>query len=247
MPIIKKPIPVEVTLRGNVGEYAGKYARGKIATALDIAHGPVLTAHVVLDWRRNPASENHAIAEASANVDGLVVRAKTAAPTMPEAVDDLEYRLRRQLTHLQDRNRTQHRRTSIPGEHEWRHGDLPRGRVPHFPRPAESREVVRRKSFASTPMMPDDAAYEMGQLDHDFFLYRDAASGAPALVHRLSGGGYGVQGAEAAPPPSLTEAQARARLEIDGEAFVFYRDAETGAGCVLYHRYDGHYGLIELA
>lgn len=114
MPITKNPIPVEVTLRGNVGEFAGKYARGKIATALDIAHGPVLTAHVVLDWRHNPAAENHAIAEASANVDGLTVRAKTAAPTMPEAVDDLEYRLRRQLAQLQDRNRTRHRRTGIP-------------------------------------------------------------------------------------------------------------------------------------
>lgn len=106
-------------------------------------------------------------------------------------------------------------------------------------------------------MNPDEAAYEMDLLDHDFFLYRDAASGAPTLVHRLSGGGYGVQGAEAdaardaatqaAPPPSLTEAQARARLEIDGEPFVFYREADSGVGCVLYHRYDGHYGLIELA
>ncbi|WP_328527669.1 HPF/RaiA family ribosome-associated protein [Nocardioides sp. NBC_00368] len=241
MPIIKNPIPVEVTLRGNVGEYAGKYARGKIATALDIAHGPVLTAHVVLDWRRNPASENHAIAEASAKVDGLVVRAKTAAPTMPEAVDDLEYRLRRQLTHLQDRNRTQHRRTSIPAEHEWRHGDLPRHRVPHFPRPAESREVVRRKSFASAPMTPDEAAYEMDLLDHDFFLYRDAASGAPTLAHRLP------SAIQPPAPPSLTEGQARARLEAGSEPFVFYLDAGTGVGSVLYQRHDGHYGLIELA
>lgn len=252
----KEPIPVTVTLRGNVGEYAGEYARRKVSTALGVAHGPVLTAQVVLDWRHNPAAENHAIAEASANVDGLMVRAKTAASTMPEAVDDLEYRLRRQLAHLQDRNRTQHRRPRTSAEHEWRHGDPPSHRVPYFPRSEQTREVVRRKSFASTSMTAEQAAYEMDLLDHDFFLYRDAASGEPALVHRLPGDG-GEVGAEpgenttsatqAPPPPSLTEGQARARLEAGSEPFVFYRDAGTGAGSVLYHRYDGHYGLIELA
>ena len=36
------------------------------------------------------------------------------------------------------------------------------------------------------------------------------------------------------------------RLEADGEPFVFYRDSETSEGRVLYHRYDGHYGLITL-
>ncbi|MFI5626011.1 sigma 54 modulation/S30EA ribosomal C-terminal domain-containing protein [Nocardioides sp. NPDC051685] len=260
MALTKEPIPVAVTLRGNVGEYAGEYARSKISTALGVAHGPVLTAHVVLDWRHNPAAENHAIAEASANVDGLMVRAKTAASTMPEAVDDLESRLHRQLAQLQDRIRTRHRRTRIPAEHQWRHGDLPRHRVPYFPRSEETREVVRHKSFASTPMTAEQAAYEMDLLDHDFFLYRDAASGRPSLVHHLPAGGYGVQGAESdettasmsqapppPPPPSLTEGQARARLEAAGEPFVFYLDAGTGAGCVLYRRYDGHYGLIVLA
>ncbi|OIJ25496.1 ribosome hibernation promotion factor [Nocardioides luteus] len=241
MALTKEPIPVTVTLRGNVGEYAGKYARSKISTALGVAHGPVLQAHVVLDWRHNPAAENHAIAEASANVDGLMVRAKAAAPTMPEAVDELEYRLRRQLAHLQDRNRTRHRRTRTPAEHEWRHGDPPSRRVPYFPRSEGTREVVRHKSFASASMTAEQAAYEMDLLDHDFFLYRDAASDAPALVHRLP------SAIQAPSPPSLTEDQARARLEADSEPFVFYLEAETGAGSVLYHRYDGHYGLIELA
>jgi hypothetical protein len=48
------------------------------------------------------------------------------------------------------------------------------------------------------------------------------------------------------PPPSLTDDEARTRLEADGEPFVFYLDSATGDGKVLYHRYDGHYGLILL-
>lgn len=251
-----EPVPVRVTMRGNVGDFAGEYARGKVLSALRIAHSPVLGAHVVLDWRHDPAVERHAVAEVSADVSGQLLRAKTAAPTMPEAVDELEYRLRRQLAQLQDRNRTRHRWTGIAAEHEWRHGAVPRRPVPYFPRPEEAREVVRHKSFASTPMTPDEAAYEMDLLDHDFFLYRDAGSNHPALVHRLPEGGYGVQGVEPdgtvaavtyePPPPSMTDAEARARLEADGEPFVFYLHRGSGEGRVLYHRYDGHYGLIQL-
>ena len=256
MSVTPQSVPVEVTLRGNVGDLAGDYARDKISRALDVAHEPVLYAHVVLDWTHNPAMERHALAEVTVDVNGTAVRAKTTAPTMNEAVDDLELRLRRQLVHLQDRGRTRHRWTGIAEEREWRHGDLPRRPVPYFPRDEETREVVRHKSFASEPMTVDEAAYEMDLLDHDFFLYRDARSGQPALVHRLPPGRYGVMGATPttaaatltyeALPPTLTDAEARARLDAVGEPFVFYRDNDTNEGRVLYHRYDGHYGLITL-
>lgn len=256
MSTMQESVPVEVTLRGNVGSYAGEYARDKISAALAVAHEPVLLARVVLDWRHDPALERPATAEVSVDLNGTPLRAKAAAPTMQEAVDELEHRLRRQLVQLQKRERDRHRWTATASEHEWRHGDLPRRPVPYFPRSAETREVVRQKSFASTAMTVDEAAYEMDLLDHDFFLYRDAGSGRPALVHRTAEG-YAVRGADPAgavtsvvdeqAPPSLTDHEARARLEADGEPFVFYLDRETGEGRVLYHRYDGHYGLITLA
>jgi Sigma 54 modulation/S30EA ribosomal protein C terminus len=42
----------------------------------------------------------------------------------------------------------------------------------------------------------------------------------------------------------LTIPEARQRLEVAGLPFVFFADASTDRGSVLYHRYDGHYGLI---
>ena len=39
-------------------------------------------------------------------------------------------------------------------------------------------------------------------------------------------------------------AEAIERLNADGERFVFFANQATGRGNVLYHRYDGHYGLI---
>lgn len=257
MSVSTSSIPVQVTRRGNVGSGTVPYARKKIQSALRLGREPVRYAHVVLDWRRDPAIDRPALAEATVDVDGTIVQATSIAPTMVEAVDDLEERLRRQLVHLEDRTRTRHRWTALASEHEWRHGDLPRRRAAYFPRPAETREIVRRKSFASAPMTVDEAAYEMDLLDHDFFVYRDADTARPALVHRLDGGGYGVQGAAPPPgstpeaivtweppPPSLTDEEARARLDADDEPFVFYLDEATGEGRVIYLRYDGHYGII---
>jgi ribosome-associated translation inhibitor RaiA len=257
MAVTASSVPVEVTLRGNVGDFAGEYARDKVAGAVGVAHAPVLRAHVVLEFRHDPALERPAVAEVAVDVNGTTVRAKTSAATMNEAVDALEQRLRGQLVQLKDRSQTRHRWTGIAGEGEWRRADLPRRPLPYFPRPDDTRDVIRHKSFASEPMTVDEAAYEMDLLDHDFFLYLDADSGRPALVHRLPPGGYGVRGVAPAAsvatvtfesmPPRLSDDEARRRLEADDEPFVFYVDEETGGGRVLYHRYDGHYGLITLA
>ena len=254
MSVSKESVPVQVTLRGDVGGGEGEYARVKVEQALGVVSDAVLHAHVVLERHNDPAVERPAKAEATVEVGRTTVRAHGVAPTMTEAVDELEVRLRHRLVQLAERSRTRHRWTGVASEHEWRHGDLPRRPVPYFPRPEESREVVRHKSFAAAPMTVDEAAFEMDLLDHDFYLFTDLGSGEPALVHRLADGGYAVQGATGAdavatvtsepPPPRLTDDQARTRLAADGEPFVFYLDADSGQGRVLYRRYDGHYGLI---
>ena len=44
--------------------------------------------------------------------------------------------------------------------------------------------------------------------------------------------------------PTETVEAAREQLELMDEPFVFFVDAKSGRGNVLYRRYDGHYGLI---
>ncbi|MCQ4083886.1 sigma 54 modulation/S30EA ribosomal C-terminal domain-containing protein [Streptomyces sp. RB6PN25] len=45
------------------------------------------------------------------------------------------------------------------------------------------------------------------------------------------------------PARAMTLEQAKRWLETSGYPFVFFADA-TGRGNVLYHRYDGCYGLV---
>jgi hypothetical protein len=234
--------PIEVTLRGNVGDLAGSAAEETVLRALRQAPAPVRRAHLVLDWLPDPAVERSALAEVGVDVDGRLLRAKAAAPTMSEAVDELDHRLRRQLRQLRERSRARARRDAVAAPGEWRHGDTPRRPSPYFPRAVEDRETVRHKTFASGPMTVDDAAYEMDLLDHDFFLYRDAATRHPMVMRRVSGGGHVVD----QDPPRLSDTEARDRLDAAGEPFVFHLASEGGTPRVLYRRYDGNYGLIEL-
>ena len=44
--------------------------------------------------------------------------------------------------------------------------------------------------------------------------------------------------------PVLRLDEAEERLDVGHEPFVFFVDAASGRGHVLYRRYDGHYGLI---
>ena len=82
----------------------------------------------------------------------------------------------------------------------------------------------------------------------------------PALLWRGHGGGYVLQRLHpcavapqlvavpmrvlAAAAPVLDLDQAVERLNSSDEPFLFFEDAATGRGEILYHRYDGHHGLI---
>ncbi|SES48876.1 ribosomal subunit interface protein [Pedococcus cremeus] len=253
------PAPVEVTQRGEVPAGAADHARSKVEHVVRLAHEPILAARVVLTMSPDPAVERSARAEASFDVNGTPVRAHAVADDMFAAVDLLEEKLERNLVQHGDRQRSRHRWIGEASTHEWRHGDLPTQRTATFPRPPEQREVVRRKSFALQELTPDEAAFDMDLLGHDFYLFTDLRSGKDAVVYRNGDGRFALQGdvvpyaehetlvSASSAAPSLSEADAIARLNLSGEGFLFYLDPDSGRGRVLYLRYDGHYGLITAA
>ena len=256
---IYQPLRVDVQVHGPVPQEDVDYVTQKVERVMSLANQSILAARAVLTQAQDPAMARPARAEASLDVNGTQVRAQAIASDMGGAVDLLEQKLRENLVQLQDRERTRHRWIGVASEQGWRHGTLPTAREAYFPRPPEEREVLRRKTFAMAPMTPDEAAYEMGVLGHDFYLFTDRESGKEAVVYRDGNGRFAIRG-EAVPgeasaslvevtgsAPTLSESEAITRLELSGEPFVFYLDPEDGRGRLLYMRYDGHYGLITAA
>ena len=253
---------VQVARRGGGSQGDADYAREKIASVLRYTNRPVLFVRVTLTRLANPALSRPAVAQANIDVNGRLIRAQVARPTMTEAVDELHDRLREQLDRAGRDWESIRGRMASTEPHEWRHADEPTRRDDGvFPRPAEERDVVRHKSFTLARMTVDEAAFDMGMLDYDFHLFTEDGSGVDSVLS-LSPDGSGYELSQVVPlpdrvtagavqvkvkemsPPQLTIEEARDRLEYAGWPFVFFRDPDTDRGRVLYRRYDGHYGLI---
>lgn len=245
---------------GDVGEDAKAYAQDRVARLLEMLREPVLFARVKLAKEADPARDRRAVAQATLDVNGDLVRAHVAAHTMPEAVDRLQGRLRDLLDHRAQHRERLARSRSVAEPGEWRHGDPPAARPAYFERPLEERQLVRHKTFAVDELTPDEALFDMEQLDFDFYLFVDLASGADAMIERSVDGSYVLErlvAVDVDPGPTavllkvpgtaapvLTVDEAIERLNAGGEPHVFFANAATGRGNVLYRRYDGHYGLI---
>ena len=253
-------IEVDVTTRGELPG-AADYARSKIGELGRLTHRPVLHARVKLTRHGDPAVDRPVVAQANLDVDGRLVRAQIEGVTAREAVDRLEARLRHRLERAAEHWEARRGELPAAGPHEWRHESEPTHRPSYFPRPADERRVIRRKSFAMAPCTVDEAAVEMDLLDYDFHLFTEKGTGTAGVLYR--GGPTGYRLALVAPTPAdqlsplelpvtispqptpcLTVEQATERLSLLGLPFLFFIDAAPGHASVLYHRYDGHYGLI---
>lgn len=250
--------PVTVVADESVGERAKGRALETVLQAARFAPRPVLHGRVTLFLLHDPSLERPAVAKATLDVSGRPVRAHVAAAEMIEAIDLLEERLRRNLEELGDRYRANRHETGIAVPGEWRHGSLPESRPEFFPRPVEEREVIRHKTFALPALSLEEAASELQVLDYDFHLFTNGETGEENVVHRHPDGTISVAqvtphadrgdrpfAVDPLPPPTLPVDAARERLDVSGEPFLFFVNAGTGRGNVVYRRYDGHYGLIE--
>jgi len=250
---------IVVQSRGDVSMVERGYAREKIGRARKLARAPVLFTRVDLALEPDPARDQRASAKAEIDVNGSVVRAHVSAETMFAAIDALEQRIRHQFERAAQLERSKHLRHRDDSESEWRHGSAPARRAASFPRPVEERQLLRRKTFSVSPRTVDEAVADLEALDHDFFLFTNTATAQDCVVARAADGGYELvepvpstsAGDAMAPvvasplrPSTLSEAEAMSLLDLGDEHFVFFLDAESGRGRVLYRRYDGHYGLI---
>ena len=254
------PVPLSVVAQGDVDDDARAYANQQIGAVIEHIDEPVLFARVKLTEAPDPAHDRPAIAQVTVDLNGDVVRAQVACHAMREAIDLLQARLRGQLAHRHEHLEALRRRPPVSPSGEWRHGDAPTSRPDYFDRPPDERELVCRKTYVDEETTPDEAAFDMDQLDFDFYLFRDLASGEDAVLERTNDGSYLLNRVRPAtvdpgptaialtvvdkPVPEFDLNEAIERITADGERYVFFRNAATGRGNVIYHRFDGHYGLI---
>lgn len=253
---------MQAQTQGEVPESEVSLAVRQVSSLLRVASEPVLFARVKLTTHADPAVERPAIAQINIDLNGRLVRVQSADETMRAAIEHACDRLRIRLERAARNWAALRGGLPLPGPGEWRHGSMPAPRLPYFPRPRSERIVMRHKSYTPAHETPDDAAAEAEMLDHDFHLFREKSTGEDSVIYRRADG-YRLALAHRrtrrlgpvdpsisvshVPATRLTVTEAEDRLEAFSQPFLFFVNAETGRGNLIYHRYDGHYGLREPA
>jgi putative sigma-54 modulation protein len=171
------------------------YTESKLGRAINHFEGMVKEADVHLSVARNPRVPQQT-AEVTVFANGLVIRAQERSENLYTSIDMVATKLSRQLNRYKDRlqHRSQgpvHRSAAaeeagaatlpLPGE------SLIAGKEAELPS-----RGVRRKYFAMPPMELEQALHQLELIDHDFYVFRDAASGQVQVVYRRNHGGFGV-------------------------------------------------------
>lgn len=138
-----------------------------------------------------------ATVEVTARTKGHRIRAQASAADHAKALDAALERLERQLarykTRLTDRRR---RPGSAPAP-----APLPvQAAVAEDESPDGAHRIVRSKRFELTPMLPEDAAWHLELLGHDFYVFTNAATGACNVLYRRRDGDLGLIETTAAAP-----------------------------------------------
>ena len=254
-------VPMEVSTSGPVTSGQRKAIETMVTKLIDSIDDPVLRSRIRLEQHPEHSKAQPVMARIVLDIRGGAVRAHVTAGSVHEAIDAVEARLRGQLRHRNDRRISQQQRGPSSGDGAWRHGDMASERPPYFPRPVDERRIVRQKSFSPGMSSVEEAVFDLEQMSYDFYLFVESDGGDDAIVARAEDGdGYTVHSLTGAvngavehpfplevddhPAPELDIETAEERLDAGHEPWVFFRDAETKRGHVLYRRYDGHYGLI---
>jgi putative sigma-54 modulation protein len=164
-------------------------------------------AEVHFSEEKNPRITDREICEVTIEGLGHHVRCKVAAPDGFAAVDRAVEKLEQQLTRLKSRLRKR-KPASARRAGNGVVGALPDERSPadDDERPAladdayvtrQGEEILRRKSFAISPMSVDDAVLQLQLLDHDFFFFTNNDTGRSAVLYRRHSGGLGLIDASA--------------------------------------------------
>ena len=151
-----------------------EYANERLSAKLDKFFGDEADAKIMLTERKNKIE-----LELTVRYNQMLYRAEQIAEdktdALDAAIDKIIRQIRRNKTRLEKRLKDSAFKQEFADTVE--ETDL---------------SVIRTKKFKMRPMSVDEAILQMNMLGHDFFMFRNAASGEINVVYKRADEGYAV-------------------------------------------------------
>lgn len=153
----------------------------------------VLGIEAVFAEEPNRRNAEPALVEVTARTKGHRIRAQASGVDYRTALDAAMTRLERQLKRYKTRMTDRRRRPAAAAAVAVATAGPPRTVVVDEDEPApEGPRIVRSKEFALTPMLPEDAAWHLEMLGHDFYVFTNSSTGACNVLYRRRDGDLGL-------------------------------------------------------
>ena len=157
----------------NISQSFNDYAEQKLGAKLDRFFPEEAEAKITLAERRDQI-----ILELTVKYNGMMCRAEQTAKDKNDALDVTIDRIIRQIRKQKTKVEKSLRANAFEGL-------APEAEENEY-------EVIREKKFRLHPMTVDEAILQMNLLDHTFFMFKNAETGAINVVYKREEGNYAV-------------------------------------------------------
>lgn len=167
-----------------------EYVHQKIEKAANHFQNLTTEIDVHLSVARNPRISTKQTAEVTVFANGTVIRAEESSEDLYASIDLVADKLARQLRKYKEKRQGKNQagaKTSLIVTEEPVVSDLVSDRTPELPQ-----EIVRTKYFAMPPMTINEALEQLELVDHDFYMFHNAATGEINVIYERNHSGYGV-------------------------------------------------------
>jgi putative sigma-54 modulation protein len=166
----------------------------KIEKAVNHFQAITTEVDVHLSVARNPRINPQQIAEVTIYANGAVVRAEEGSDNLYASIDLVADKIARQLRKYKEKRHDQ-THVSIKAAETIEEeqvtplvsASLVSDREPELPDIA-----IRTKYFSMPPMTIEEAQEQLELVGHDFYMFRNAATGEINVIYERNHGGYGV-------------------------------------------------------
>jgi putative sigma-54 modulation protein len=168
-----------------------EYVHQKIEKAVSHFDYLLTEVDINLSVEKNPRiNPSRQSAEVTMYVNGSVVRAQESNENLYASIDLVADKIARQLRKYKEKRRERTRepvKTAVALADKPVVTELITDREPELPT-----EVVRMKYFAMPAMTIDEALAQLDTIDHDFYMFRNAATNEINVIYERNHGGFGV-------------------------------------------------------
>lgn len=168
-----------------------EYVNQKIEKAVNHFQALTTEVDVHLSVQRNPRINPKQTAEVTIYASGAIVRAEESSESLYASIDLVADKISRQLRRYKEKRHGSKRYESVKTIEVLNDqpdiSDLLTDRTPELPA-----TVVRTKYFAMPPMTLEAAQEQLELVDHDFYMFCNAATGDINVIYERNHGGYGL-------------------------------------------------------